>query len=165
MAERMGATLAPKALREVAETNWNNAADVARVREHAKQLFEQLVAPFREQGDAKADERAREWTIGALTAAFPRNERARIRSMIRELVGKMHEPSNRAFKVGDAVVVEQFYKHASGGKNKPINAWNATIVRETPKRWVLSCGDLFDKSTGESYPQDKMYVVRIRHAS
>jgi hypothetical protein len=168
-------SLTPQALREVAETKWSDVGSggtVSRTEQHAKQLFCALVAPLREQNAPDAEAKARAWTIGALVGAFPRMKRMDIRAKVQELVervttGKLTgkgQTQTAPLKVGDDVIIGCFYKHASGKNDKPINEWKSSIVRETPKRWVLQRGEQFDKKTNEPVPRDSMYTVRMRKA-
>lgn len=153
-------------MQEVAETNWSLSASVARTEQHARRLFEQLVAPLRKSKDKQADFRAREWTVGALTAAFPRNERARVRPKMRELVERATggAPNNRAFKVGDVVVIERFLAFQNVDKDRPIETRLSKIVRETPTRWVLESDKWIEKSTNIVRPAYIHYVDSARLA-
>lgn len=174
MTKRTGAALTPHTMQEVAETvfskDGNNMTE-QRTEQHARQLFEQLVAPLRKAKDKQADERAREWTVGALTAAFPRARRADVRPKMRELVERATgaAPNNRAFKVGDVVVIERFFGHACGPKDKALETRKQRIVRETPTRWVLSsfvggsAGNWWiDKRTNIVRPAYMNYIDRAR---
>lgn len=165
-------SLSPAAMREVADTKWNDVGSggtVARTEQHAKRLFDTLVAPLREQNAPDAEAKARAWTIGALVGAFPWMKRMDIRAKVQELVERVTsdkltgkgQTQTAPLKVGDDVIIGRFYRHASGKNDKPINEWKSSIVRETPKLWVLKRGEKFDKSTNESVPRDRLYTVRM----
>jgi hypothetical protein len=86
MAEK---SLSPQAMREVTETDWNDAASVTRLEAHARSLFGALVAPLRKQRDPDADTKARTWTVGALVGAFRRSAREKVRPMVEQLVARV----------------------------------------------------------------------------
>lgn len=123
MSER--GSLSPRVMREVAETDWTDVASVARAEQHAKQLFELLVAPLREKNEPDADSRAREWTIGALTSAFPRDKRADIRPKMRELVERVIEQMCHEALVSRETVVEQarMQRATTNGKARARKGW------------------------------------------
>jgi hypothetical protein len=92
MVERADASLSPRAMREIAETDWTDTGTggtVERTEQHAKQIFALFVEPLRASRDPDAENRASEWTVGALVGAFPRANRPDIRTKVRELVERV----------------------------------------------------------------------------
>ncbi len=92
MSERTDASLTPRAMREIAETVFSKDGDNAteqRTEQHAKSLFALLVAPLRAANEPDAENRAMEWTVGALVGAFPRATREDVRPKVRALVERV----------------------------------------------------------------------------
>jgi hypothetical protein len=164
--------MGPSVMNRVAAIDWDKPEDIVWLERIARMMFDGLRAGADNTRTETARESARMWTIGALVGAFPRMKRMDIRAKVQELVervttGKLTgkgQTQTAPLKVGDDVIIGCFYKHASGKNDKPINEWKSSIVRETPKRWVLQRGEQFDKKTNEPVPRDSMYTVRMRKA-
>ena len=116
MDERAETSLTPRAMREVAETDWTDmgsGGSVSRTEAHAKRLFVLFVAPLRASRDPDAENRAREWTVGALVGAFPRAKREDVRPKVRALVERVTNQAD-----ADAVAQARIAKSVERQANK-----------------------------------------------
>ena len=165
-------SLSPSVMQDVAKTDWSDTESVKTLEQTARKVFDALMVGQADTTEDKA--RARNYAVGALVGGFPRAERQDVRPKIEELVARVtgDPPSDRAFRVGDKVVIERFYGHACAKKDKPLSTRESTIVRETPTRWVLSqySGGTFasawiDKRTNIVKPTYMNYLDRARLAS
>jgi hypothetical protein len=159
-------TLSPSVMRSIAQTDWSSAESVKRLEQTARAAFVALMVG--QAGTEEAKTRARNYAVGAIVGAFPRADRQDVRSKVEELVARVtgDPPSNRAFRMGDKVVIERFYGHACTAKDKPISAYESTIVRQTPTRWMLGPNSKrwIDKRTNIVKPADMNYLDRARLA-
>jgi hypothetical protein len=159
-------TLSPSVMRSIAQTDWSSAESVKTLEQTARAAFGALMAGHEDSEANKA--RARNYAVGAIVGAFPRAERQDVRPKVEELIARVTRdpPSNRSFRMGDKVVIERFYGHACTANDKPISAYESTIVRQTPTRWMLGPNSKrwIDKRTNIVKPNDMDYLDRARLA-
>jgi hypothetical protein len=77
-------SLSPRAMREVAEMDWDDQESVKKLEETARGVFDALMVGHADTEENKT--RARNYAVGALVSAFPRNKRDEVRSRIERVV-------------------------------------------------------------------------------
>jgi hypothetical protein len=76
--------LSPRAMREIAETDWADQESVQKLEQTARSVFTMLMVGQEETEENKT--RARNYAVGALVSAYPRSARDDMRPRIEELV-------------------------------------------------------------------------------
>lgn len=80
-------SLSPRAMREVADTDWTDDESVQKLEQTTRGVFALLMVGHDDTTENR--QRARNYAVGALVSAFPRGARDDVRPRIEEIVQRV----------------------------------------------------------------------------